>query len=228
MPRAVDTALIAYRASGRPMVQRHLIWVRASEIASGTPVAAGWWDGRDTATIPVIDPANGTSVLRAYQAAGSLVGFDPVAQTSGLEIHPAQVSLSRVSEAVTTALRAYKLRGAEVELHRLWLDYETRAPIAAAHVWFTGRVTRIGWPTAAEGSTARLTLTLVPATRDLTLGNPDVLSDAAQRSRSPGDAFLQFIGIAGTREIPWMRHRSTGTGSGAPVPVNPWLAGGGA
>lgn len=209
MPRAVDPAVQAARDAGHPVVERHLVWVNTRTIDAGLPVTAGFWTGRDDASLAVIDPVTGGSVTRSYVAAGGVIGIDPVLQISGFDIHPVQLRLSPLTPEVDTALRAYVLRGASVELHRLWLDYETRAPLAPAQVWMTGRINGVIWPTPEAGGNAALRVTVVTGLRDLTLGNPDTVSDAVQSRRS-GDRFARYVGIAGTVEVPWMRHRPTG------------------
>ncbi|MEZ5752863.1 MAG: hypothetical protein R3D60_13165 [Paracoccaceae bacterium] len=209
MPRAVDPVVQAYRDSGRALVERHLVWVVARLAATGAPVSGGFWDGRDDAQIPVFDPTSGTSVTRPYQASGSLIEIEAITHVSGVDIHPVQVTLSPVTEAVDQQLRAYDLRGASVELHRLWLDYDTREILAPAHVWLTGTLNKAPATTPAAGGTARLTYSVVPQTRALTSGNPEPISDTVQSRRS-GDRFLRHVGVAGVREIPWMRARVTG------------------
>ncbi|WP_370269246.1 hypothetical protein [Nioella sp.] len=213
MPRVVDPAVQAYRETGRPMVERHLIWVSARLIADGTPVAGGFWTGRESAQLEVIDPVTEAVATRDYIAAGSLIEVEAIGQMSGLDIHPAQITLSPITPEVDTQLRAYELRGASVELHRLWFDYETRTPLAPAHVWMIGTINRAPLTTPAAGGRARLVYTIVPQTRQLTLGNPEVISDAVQSQRA-GDRFLRHVALGGSREIPWMRHRVTGSGNG--------------
>lgn len=213
MPRYVAPELAAYRASGKPLVQRIAVFVRARQKADGNPVSGGFWNGSDAAQFEVYDPATGNVILRDYNAAGALLGVEAVSHVSGLDIHPAQVSLSPVNEDVFNQLQAFDLRGAQIELHRLWLDYETRQPIAPGHVWLTGTINKAQLRVPKAGETAELTYTVVPPTRALTTANPDPISDTAQ-SRRLGDRLFRYVGLAGVREIPWMRGRVTGSSKG--------------
>lgn len=182
-----------------------------------SPASAGFWTGRDAAILQVIDPATGGVLTRPYAAAGHLIAIDPVLHATGLDIHPVELRLSPLSTEVDQALRAYALRGAAVEIHRLWLDYDSRAPLAPAHVWLTGRINRIIWPLPEPGGSGALRVTVVPATRDLTLGNPETISDPVQ-SRRDGDRLLRYVGVAGTIEVPWMRQAVKASSIAAPAP----------
>lgn len=209
MPRHVHPALQAYIATGKPMVRRDLIWFRARLVADGSPVAGGFWDGRYDQELQVIDPATGGNVARVYHAAGSVLEIEPMGQFSGLDIHPIRVTLNAVNEQVNQALRAYHLAGAGVEFHRMYFDYDTRTPIAPGRVWKIGTINKAPRTTPAAGGQARLVLTIVPPTRALTIGNPEILSDDIQRQRG-GDRILRYIAQVGSREIPWMRGSANG------------------
>ena len=212
MPRIVDPIVATYRATGRPLVERRLLWVTARLRATGETVSGGFWNGRETETLPVIEPATGSAVSRVYFAAGSLIEVEPLGQVSGLDIPTVQVTLSAATPEVINQLKAYDLRGAAVELHRLWFDYDTRERLAPGHPWMTGTINRAPLSTPAAGGTGKLVYTLVPMTRQLTLGNPELVSDTVQQQRG-GDRFLRHAGVAGVREIPWMRHRVKPVGS---------------
>lgn len=212
MPRTVDPAVASYRSTGRPVVERRLIWVSALLHATGEPVSGGFWNGRETQTLEVIDPATNTVVSRPYFASGSLIEVEPLGQISGLDIHAVQVTLSAATPEVINQLQAYNLRGAAVEMHRVWFDYDTRLQLAPAHLWMTGMINRAPHSTPPAGGTAKLVYSVVPMTRQLTFGNPEVISDAVQQQRD-GDRFLRHAGVAGVREIPWMRHRVTAGGT---------------
>lgn len=204
MPRYVHPTVQSYRESGKPMVERRLIWVTARDYSTGNPVTGGFWDGRYDMELSVLHPETGAAVSRVYHAGGSLLEIEALGHFSGLDIHPLRVTLSPINTAVEGLLRGYDLRGAPVELHRAWFDYQTRQPLAPAHVWMTGTINRAPLTTAEAGGRARLVYTIVPQTRALTVGNPEILSDTIQSQRS-GDRFLRHIATAGTREIPWMR-----------------------
>jgi len=203
MARHVDPAVTAWRQSGKPMVQRHLIWVEAQAL-DGTPMHGGFWDGQHDDHLPVVRPLDGVVASRLYHAGGGVIEVEPVGHFSGLDINPARVTLSPVTPEVDDQLRLLVLRRAPVELHRIWLDFEARQPIAAGHVWFTGRIGRAPLTTPAAGGSERLTYTILPPTRDLTFGNPEPVSDTIQSQRQ-GDRIFRHLATAGVREIPWMR-----------------------
>lgn len=205
MPRFVHPNVTAYRESGRMMVQRHLIWVTAREYGSEDPVSIGFWDDRRARELPVYDPVNGAAIARTYHAGGSVIEVEEIAHNRGTDIHPAYVTLAPTSAEVDGVLRGYRLRGAPVELHRIWFDHATREPLAPAHVWFTGTLGKAPLTTPPAGGSGRLRFTIVPPTRALSFGNPEILSDTVQSQRA-GDRIFRHIATAGSRDIPWMRN----------------------
>jgi hypothetical protein len=208
--RAIPAAVLAQREAGRTVVERHLLWIVARPLGGGS-VADGWWTGREDRQIAVVDPETGGTVSRAYRAGGGLIAVEPVTHARGLEIVPVRIRVSPIDAAVETQVRGYSVRFAPLELHRLWLDPDTRQALAPAQVWFVGHLNEAPLVTPAAGGEASLELTAVPLTRALTLGNPEPLSDAVQQRRG-GDRFLRYVGRAGGREIPWGTETREGGG----------------
>lgn len=204
MPRYVHPNVLAYRVAGKPMVQRHLIWVTGRDYTTGDAVSVGFWDGQHDAELAVYHPVTGVTLSRTYHGAGSVLGVDPIQHPRGLDIHPVRITLSPTSPQVEQALRGYRQQNAPVELHRIWFDYYTREVLAPGHVWITGNLDRAPLTTPPVGGSAQLVFTVVPPTRALSFGNPELLSDTIQSQRL-GDRILQYIATQGTREIPWMR-----------------------
>ena len=199
--RAVPAAVQAYRDAGKPHVQRELVWIAARD-AAGSPQPAGFWPGRQARAIQVIDPATGATVTRTYLAAGALMAVEPVRHASGLDIVSLRVTLSPIDATVEQAARGYDLRFVPVEIHRLWLDYDTRAALAPAQVWQVGHVNAAPITTPEANGEATLRLTVTPLLRALTVANPDLLSDDVQRRRM-GDRMLRYIAGAASRDVPW-------------------------
>lgn len=201
--RVIPTAVRAALEAGLA-VERHLVWLAPRNRATNAVVPAGLWSGEGFAEIDVIDPATGDTVRRAYHGAGQLLAVEPPQWRQGLDIIPMRLTLSPISAEVEDLARGYDLRGTEVQVHRLWLDPETRAPLAPGQPWLAGLANAAPITTPVDGGTASLQLTIVPgATRALTVGNPSILGDEMWARTRSGDHFLRDIAKTGTRVVPW-------------------------
>jgi hypothetical protein len=198
----LDPTLRDFLAGRRPMALRVLAWLTVRDLSDGTPVAVGFWSGAQDTRVAVFDPATGGSEERLFHGAGSLLSAAAQEQAAGLDIWPAQITLSPIDATVELAVRGYDVRHAPITVYLGYQDPEAQGFVAPPAPAFEGWVNAAPIQTPAPGGEASLSLTLVPRSRALTVGNPARSSDAQQRLRA-GDRILRYADIGHLVPLAW-------------------------
>lgn len=193
-------ALTASRAAG--IVPRQLVTIWASPNAGGDAELFGFWDGVLPVDLEVVGARSGATEVRSFQADGSLIEVGALKFSMDLKVRSTAVKLNPLHPAVDLLFRGYKLRLAEIEIHRMPLETTTRLPVAAARSRFLGLVETAPRPRPKAGGEGSLTLNCVSDAIQLTRTNPAKRSDETQRLRS-GDRQMRYAEVAGEWDIPW-------------------------
>jgi len=195
--RDFGTAVEAHLASSTGVQVRHLVWIEARNRDTGSVEAVGFWNGLDSRSF------NTSGVDRTYSGAGALLGVSPIIGDVGLQVRMQQLSLSRIPPEVTQLIHAYDARLAPIEVHRVFFD-----PVKGVIIGNPVRVLK-GWidempvPTAAEGGTENLTVTVASASRALTKTLTVKKSDEAQRRISATDRGREYASVSGAVGVFW-------------------------
>lgn len=197
-----DPLVTAWLEARKPVRLRTLAWMNVRSLANSTIVSVGFWSGEDTMEISVLDPETEAPVTRLFYGAGSLPTIEDLEQEPGLEILPCRFSLSPIDPAVELALRGYDLRHAPIALFVGYGDPEARGFLAPPRAVFEGFVNTAPVSEAPPDGEAEMELTLVPVTRQLTVGNPTRASDQQQRQRA-GDRILRYMDTVHLVPISW-------------------------
>lgn len=202
MVRAVDGTTSTYVQSRKGVIPRNFVWITAKNISTGATESIGFWNGFDTETVSVISGKTGLPEERTYHAFGSLLSIDRIQRSPELNIRTIRLSLSQVSPAVQQAFRGYDTRLAPIEIHRGFLDLDTRKLIASPVVRFVGWINKAPITTPAVGGEGSVSVQVVSHTRMLTRINPAKRSDESQKKRS-GDRLRRYAGTANQWEFWW-------------------------
>jgi hypothetical protein len=200
--RSVDPATAAAIQSRRGHIPRYFVWIVAKNRTNGAQETMGLWNGEDTVEVTVIQAESGLPVTRTYNAAGSLLGLDPIPAVSDLSVRTIQISLSQINAAVQQAIRGYDARLAKLEVHRGLLSLDTRLLVAPPVPLFDGQVNGAPINTPAAGEEGGISLAVVSHTRVLTRTNPAKRSDETQKLRS-GDRLRRYSGVANQWDFFW-------------------------
>lgn len=189
-----EIAHLQARSGVRPRI---LVWITARNLTSGEPETAGFWSGEDNQEF-VID-----GVTRPYVGAGGLLGMDDIPAETGIKVRTVDVWLATAAPEVVEAARAYDLRLAPVEIHRVLTDPVSHKVIAAPHRIWKGSVDAAPLVTpAVDGDGGRLTMTVVSAARALTRGLTGKWSDESMRLRGD-DRLFRHADISGKVPVYW-------------------------
>ena len=183
---------LAARAGFMP---RWLLWVAATDKATGDPAPIGIWDGDDQQSFII----NGQS--RPYFGAQGFFEVDPLVYAAGTFIRTQTLTLSGISAAAEQLVRGYRVRFAPAELHLALFDPRTENLIDTQRR-FKGFVNRSPIFTPAVGGVTSIKLELASSMRTLTRTLALKKSDESQQRRS-GDRFRKYGSIAGTITTKW-------------------------
>lgn len=208
--RPVDTASQDLRATRAPRAVFALVWLAATEYATGDPASIGLWSGPDDADITVTDQFTGSAVQRHFYGAGPLLAVQPPRFDTSLTVRAMTLSLSAIDVAAETAIRAYNLRGAQVQVWRRTYDASDMQPIGI-EPWFKGigntlSIERPAVDLSGGQAEAVATLEVVSMARVLTIPSGLKKSHAAQQLRQ-GDMFRRYKAVIGDVVIPWGSER---------------------
>ena len=142
-------------------------------------------------------------VTDTYYGAGSVMGIGKMKQEIGTNIRKYNLTLSHLTAEVTTLLREYEAKGAEVKIHTMLFSIETDLAVTPPMRRFKGWVDRAPITTAAKGGVSSAKLELVSFSRNLTQTVPSKKSHENQMQRNANDMFHQYSGITGLIEVPW-------------------------
>ncbi|MBM1986610.1 hypothetical protein JQW89_05565 [Sulfitobacter pseudonitzschiae] len=176
---------------------RHLVWIEARSRSTGLIEAAGFWNGIDVRSFDI------GGVTRAYSGAGTLLGISPIIGEVGLQVRMQQVTLSRLPSEVVQLIHGYDARLAPIEVHRVFFDPQKGVPIGDPVRVMKGWVDEMPVPSAAEGGTENVTVTVASASRALTKTLTVKKSDEAQRRINATDRGREYAAISGAVGVFW-------------------------
>lgn len=166
------------------VIAETLIWVKAKEKATGNPVSIGFWTGAENRTFNVDLEA------RDYIGGGAALEVPDITTSIGLRIQSHNLTLSKLKGEAAEMVRTLDLRQADVELHSLRIDPETRQIIALDEVQL-GFFNRVTITEGRKGGASRIVAAIVSTARWLTVSLPLKNSHEAQQKRG-GDQFLKY------------------------------------
>ncbi|QPC87421.1 hypothetical protein GA830_12210 [Mesorhizobium sp. NBSH29] len=202
MVKYADASTSAEMQARAGLIYRDLIWITAKNRTTGAPQSIGLWTGDDTSDINVISGATGAPATRTYYGAAGNMKIPSIPLVTDLSVRTISVIFGQLHPSIVLAVRGYDVRNAPVEIHRIYLNRDTRNPIAPALSRFLGFVNSAPIETPKAGETGSITLNLVSHTRSLTKKGTAKKSDESQRLRS-GDRFYKYTDVAGQWEISW-------------------------
>jgi len=195
--RDYGTEVEAHLASTSGVQVRHLVWIAARNRATGLIENVGFWNGLDVHSFTI---SGGT---RTYTGAGTLLGISPIVGEVGLQVRMQQVSLSRIPPEVSQLIHGYDARLAPIEVHRVFFDPQKGVPIGDPIRVLKGWVDEMPVPTAAEGGTESVSVTVASASRALTRTLTVNKSDEAQRRINADDRGREYASISGVVGVFW-------------------------
>jgi len=202
--RSLDAAELA-GIQQRSVVARVLGYVIARPFGGGAPVAYGFSNLVRNLTIPVIDGRTGALVSdRVFVGIGGAFKVPSIPLTADIAVRAIDIELPAIDANVANMLRGYDVRGAPIQIHRVYLDPDTHNQLAPAKPRFVGYIDGAPIETPAAGGSGRARITCVSTTRELTRANPDVRSHESQLARTGGaDDFYIDTAVVANWEIFW-------------------------
>ncbi|GAB5431084.1 MAG: hypothetical protein EpisKO_04540 [Epibacterium sp.] len=194
--RNYDAATLAYLNDSAGLVSVRLVWIKAKN-QFGEIETLGVCSAEDDLAVQIGGEA------RTYLGAGPLLQSEPMTADSGLQVRIYRLQLSAIAPAVEDLVKGYQTRFAPVEIHRLFLDPETRLPVGEPHRVFRGMIDGIDFPRAEPGGTPAVALQLVSETRVLTRTLPLKKSNDSHQRRGSADLFRQYGDISGSVPVFW-------------------------
>ncbi|KAF0135810.1 MAG: hypothetical protein FD152_1212 [Xanthobacteraceae bacterium] len=202
---SLDSAEIT--ALQQPVIDwRNFVWFTVRAPETGDPANAGFWSDAGPFTANVKDALTGSTVSRTFSGAG-LVSVGAIPRTVGLAVRRVEIVLSAIDATAEAAFRTYDMRLAPVQIYRGLMTPGTFNQVAPAKPVFVGFVDTAPVITPAEGGAARVNISVVSHTVELTKKNPDVRSHESQQRRAPGDDLYKDVGVVADWEVPWGENR---------------------
>lgn len=215
-----NSATVNYLNARQGIISRKFLYFIGKNRTTGSLEEVGFCNLPYDVTITLISGQTGLPVSRTYIGAGSLLETDDIDYTVNLVIQTFRASLSQTNDAVNNAIRGYDTRNAKVEFHYGLFDLESRNLIDTPYPHFVGTLNKSPVKRAKIGSSGGVSIEAVSRTRELTITNPAVKSDAYQQYRFPGDRFRKYSDVAGLWEIAWGEDKSplnkSSNGNGLP------------
>ena len=166
------------------VIAETLVWVKAKDKTTGNPVSVGFWTGAENRIFNVDLEARG------YIGGGVAIKVPDITSSIGVRIQSHELSLSAIKGEAADIVRTMDLRQADIELHSLRIDPDTRQIIALDRVQ-DGFINRITINEGRKGGVSSIRAAIVSAARWLTVALPLKNSHAAQQKRG-GDQFLKY------------------------------------
>lgn len=185
------------------VVPRDFIWIVARNRSTGGAETFGAWSDLGDVSVPVLDPSTGQEITRTYRGIGAVISLSDVPLVAGLVVQSVTLTLNNIEPDVITLARQYDLTRARVELHRGYLDPQSRTLAAPARPRFSGFVDQESDVIAPAGENGALELELVSEVQDLTRSSKARRSDADQRLRSETDGFFRHVPVVPSWKIFW-------------------------
>lgn len=186
--RSFDAETAAYLAEGH-IVARLLFWITARRKSDDVAETLGFWSGEYDASITIGGSA------RAYAGVSTSLTTEAFTWAPGLGVNSHQIKVDRVNPDLENLLMAYDLRFAPVELHRAFLDPETRAIVGTPERMFKGIVNSAPIERGLPGATPQSVISLVSEARGLTRALSTMKSDESHKDRG-GDRFRRYSDVS--------------------------------
>ncbi|AVO36594.1 hypothetical protein [Pukyongiella litopenaei] len=197
--RSFSTAITNYLATGQVVV-RQLIYFWARDHDTNAAETIGFWNDAIDGTVTI----DGSP--RTYIGRGAFQGTEPIIASPGLDVRTLQAAVAVPSSAVEDMVKGYNTRFAPVEVHRVFLNPETRAAVGSPIRDFRGFVEGIDWPDGSETSAAWATIRMVSETRILTRKLAGRKSHQTFREWG-GDFFRRYGDVSGSVPVYWGEQR---------------------
>jgi len=193
-------ALQAARKDG-VIIPRDFVWITGKNRSSGVLEQTGLWNGPVAVTVPVIRPSDGAEVNRVYQPMAGRMKIPSIPMGMKLEVRSLTLSFSRLSPAVTNAVRVYDPRMQPIEIHRALLDPVSRKMVDPAHCRWDGLINRAPVTRAKADDDGMVEIETVSHARWLTMASGDKMD--AHFFEGRGDQAGKYISTIWRVPIPW-------------------------
>lgn len=173
---------------------------------TSSPVEFCFWTDGGLFDAEVVDALTGSTVEKTF-VGGALTKVGRIPLITGVKVRTVDLEFSGVDATVDSMLRTYDLRGGRVQIHRGWFNPDTLTLVSPARCRFVGFVDEAPVTNGREGEEAKVTVTCVSHTRELTRKNNAVRSHESQIARAPGDAFYKDVAVVSDWDIAWGEQR---------------------
>jgi hypothetical protein len=198
----VNTSVALQNARKTGLVVRDFVTIRPKDRSTGAQTELCLWNGHVPITAIVIDPKDGTSDSRVFNAAGSLLDIPPIPAGLMTEVRTVRIRLSKLTAEVLNIMRTYDAKMAPVEIHRGLFDPDTRRLVDPAICRFVGFINNAPIRTPKAGSEGFVEAECVSQSRILTKTSGLLFSMEALKKRS-GDLFGKYLDVAGAWRVWW-------------------------
>lgn len=201
----------------RKVARRTFVRLFGKTRDTASPVEFCYWTDGGSITVNVVDGLTGSTVERTF-VGGAIAKMGSISLITGIKVRNVEIEFSGVDDTVDAMIRTYDLRGGSVQIHRGWFNPDTLTLISPARCRFVGFVDEAPVSNGKVGEAAKVTVSCVSHTRELTKRSNLVRSHESQTARSPGDAFYKDVAVVSDWDIAWGQARKK---AGADASFNP-------
>lgn len=189
-------------APSQGIAERKLVYFTVRDRDTGENIGRGVWDGSEDLAITVRSGTTGVGEQRTYFAA-ALVSVGEISCTTDMTVQSVTIDLSQIADIAQALFRSYDARLARVEVHTLYLDPITGAPVGTLLDW-VGEVDKAPLTTPTAGNEGKIELTTVSDIMSmLTRINGRKSSYEDQKKHAGGDEWSKYASTVGSWKIPW-------------------------
>ncbi len=203
--RDYGTAIETQLSSSSNVMIRSLVWIAAKNRDTGATENAGFWNGRGDISFTI------GGQVRTYTGAGTLLQVSPIMGAVGLDVQMHQLGLSKIPAEVAQLIYGYDARLAPIEVHQVHYDPVKGTVLGSPVRILKGWIDEMPVPTAAEGGTEDVKVTVASASRALTRTLTVKKSDEAQRRIDANDRGREYAAISGAVGVFWNVKNSRGS-----------------
>ena len=195
--KLLPAALTAHLEAREGVSPRVLAWFEARNRTTGAAEALGLWQGADDRSFSI-----GGS-LRTYYGAGQLLGVDPIATRSGVEVRRQRLVFSALTSEVEQLVRGYDARYGRAEVHVVHMVAGTDTFVSSPVRWLAGYIDEVSIRTGEAGGEGAVEIRIATAARALTQTLGRKRSDRSLRARAPADRFRRYADVSGSVKAWW-------------------------
>lgn len=189
------------------LIKRDFVWVVAKNRSTGASESVGLWNGMDAKEVSVVNPVNGETVTREYQASGSLLSIPTIPCSLDDEVRTVKVKISHLTAPVLNAIRLYDAQMATIQIHRGIIDKASGNLVDPAMCRFSGFINEAPIDIPAAGQEGSIELSCVSSARFMTNSSWSLFSVEYLKNRYHAsgvtDLFGKFLDVAGAWRIWW-------------------------